>query len=86
MTAVFSRFDDDDWELFTSITSGSLANEKYSALAVGEYGEAYLEYLSSIEQVDVKTLRASIDDANFCQNLFNYLAAICPAISYEVNS
>ena len=86
MTAVFSRFDDDDWELFTSITSGSLANEKYSALAVGEYGEAYLEYLSSIEQVDVKTLRASVDDANFCQNLFNYLAAICPAISYEVNS
>ena len=83
--AVFSRFDDEDWELFASVTSVSLANEQYSALAESEYGEAYSEYLLSIEQVDLETLRSSIDGESFCQNLFCYLAAICPAISYEVN-
>ena len=84
--AVFSRFDEGDWELFASVTSVVLTNEQYSALAEEKYGDAYTEYLSSIEPVNVESLRESIDNEDFCQNLFHYLAAICPAIFYEVNA
>lgn len=86
LNSICSRFDDDDWALFTSVTSVALANEQYSALAEKTYGEAYLEYLASIEQVDIEQLRASVGRTDFYQNLLNYLAGICPAISYEVNA
>lgn len=85
LVSVCYRFDDDDWALFTSVTSVALVNEQYSALAEATHGEAYLEYLASIEQVDVERLRESVGNASFYQNLLNYLAGICPAISYEVN-
>ena len=86
LNAVFSRFSEEDWALFMSVTSVSLTNEEYSALAEGKYGEAYLEYAESIGQIDADQLRASVGSENFYQNLLNYLARVCPAISYEVNS
>lgn len=85
LRSVFSRCSDDDWALFASATSVSLANREYSALATTQYGDAYMEYLSGIEQVSIAQLRASIDDVDFYQNLLNYFAGVCPAISYEVN-
>lgn len=85
LCAVFSRFTDDDWALFTSVTSVPFANEAYSALAILQYGNAYLEYRLSIEQTDLERLRASVGKADFYQNLLNYFAGMCPAISYEVH-
>lgn len=86
LNSIYSRFDDDDWALFESLTSLSLANQQYSSLAGEEYGEAYWEYVAAIEKVDLSILRTSIGTAEFHQNLSSYLASICPAISYEVNS
>ncbi|MBQ3013568.1 MAG: hypothetical protein IJD75_00315, partial [Clostridia bacterium] len=86
VSAVFSRFGEDDWALFASVTSISLANQAYSALAEAAYGEAYLTYVASIGAVDLSTLQASVGGEAFVQNLSNYLAGICPAIAYEVNS
>ena len=85
-SAVFSRFGEDDWALFASVTAISLANAQYSALAEEAYGEAYLAYVASIGTVDLSTLQASIGSEAFLQNLSNYLAGICPAIAYEVKS
>ncbi len=86
INSVFSRFDEADWNLFASLTAVPLANAQYSALAAGEYGKAYLAYLESIEDVNLSELRAVVGSAEFYQTLKNYLAALCPAISYEVNS
>ena len=85
LRAVFSRFTDDDWALFASVTSVAFTNEEYSALAILQYRDAYLEYCLSIEQITLEQLRASVGDVDFYQNLLNYFAGICPAISYEVN-
>ena len=85
LCAVFSRFTDDDWALFASVTSVAFTNEEYSALAILQYRDAYLEYCLSIEQITLEQLRASVGDVDFYQNLLNYFAGICPAISYEVN-
>ena len=85
-SAVFSRFGEDDWALFASVTAIFLANAQYSALAEEAYGEAYLAYVASIGTVDLSTLQASIGSEAFLQNLSNYLAGICPAIAYEVKS
>lgn len=85
-SSVFSRFDRGDWDLFASVTVLPLANGQYSALAEEVYGEAYLAYVASIEEVDLPMLRASVGSEAFAQNLSNYLAGICPAIAYEVNS
>ena len=84
LSSVFSRFDDRDWELFKAVTTISLSNEAYHALASEEYGVAYSEYLACIRQVTLDELRASVGEADFYQNLSDYLAAICPAMSYEV--
>jgi len=84
LSSVFSRFDDRDWELFKFVTSVSFSNETYHGLAIEAYGKAYSEYLASIRQVDFDELRASVGKQEFYQNLSDYLAAICPAISYEV--
>lgn len=84
--SVFSRFDESDWALFASVTSVSLANDQYSALAEETYGDAYLTYLSNMEKTELSLLKESVGNANFHQNLSNYLAGICPALSYEVNS
>ena len=86
LSAICSRFDDEDWDLFTSVTSVALANEQYSALATQTYTDSYLTYLQSIEKISIEQLRQSVGSDAFSQNLFNYFAAICPAISYEVNS
>ena len=86
LQSVFSRFEEEDWALFASVTSVALANEQYSALADSKYGEAYSEYLSGIKHIDIEELRAGVGSADFYQNLLNYLAGICPAISYEVNA
>ena len=83
-SAIFSRFTDDDWALFASATSVAFTNEEYSALAILQYGDAYVGYLSEIEPINVEQLRASVGDVDFYQNLLNYFAGICPAISYEV--
>ena len=85
LRVIFSRFDDEDWALFASVTAVSFTNEEYSALAKAQYGDAYAEYLSSIEHVDTDQLRANVTDAEFYQKLLNYFAGICPAIAYEVN-
>ena len=86
VSAVFSRFGEDDWALFASVTAISLDNAQYSALAEAAYGEAYLAYVASIWEVDLSTLRVSVGSEAFLQNLSNYLAGICPAIAYEVKS
>ena len=83
-SAIFSRFTDDDWALFASVTSVSFVNAEYTDLAKAQYGDAYGEYLSKIESISVEQLRASVGDVDFYQNLLNYFAGICPAISYEV--
>lgn len=85
LRSIFSRFNDDDWALFASVTSVSFTNEEYSALALAKYGDAYVEYFSGIEEVDVEQLRSCVGNADFYQNLLNYFARICPAIFYEVN-
>jgi hypothetical protein len=85
--AIFSRFDEEDWSAFASLTSVPLANEQYSALAIEQYGsQAYLSYLASLTPVSLAELRAAVGSAEFYQTLTNYLAALCPAISYEVNA
>ena len=86
VSAVFSRFGEDDWALFASVTAISLDNAQYSALAEAAYGEAYLTYKAGIGEIDLSTLRASVGSEVFLQNLSNYLAGICPAIAYEVKS
>lgn len=85
--AIFSRFDEADWALFASLTSIPFDNAQYSALAIEQYGsQAYLSYIASLTPVSLAELRAAVGSAEFYQTLTNYLAAICPAISYEVNS
>ena len=86
VSAVFSRFGEDDWALFASVTAISLDNAQYSALAEAAYGEAYLTYKAGIGEIDLSTLRASVGSEVLLQNLSNYLAGICPAIAYEVKS
>lgn len=85
--AIFSRFDEADWALFASLTSIPFDNAQYSALAIEQYGsQAYLSYIASLTPVSLTELRATVGSTEFYQTLKNYLAAICPAISYEVNS
>lgn len=84
IVSVFSRFDNKEWELFKSVTSVSLANEIYSELAREEYGDDYSEYLANIRQVGFEELREKVDNEDFYQYLVDYIAGICPAISYEV--
>ena len=86
INSVFSRFDEKDWSLFESLTSVSLANGQYSALATEEYGKGYLTYLAGIKEVTLADLRTAVGSAEFYQTLTDYLAALCPAISYEVNA
>ena len=86
INSAFSRFDEDDWSLFSSLTSVPFSNEQYSALAAEEYGEEYLAYVAGIQNTTITELRAAVGSAAFYQTLTDYLAAICPAISYEVNS
>ena len=87
INSIFSRFDEKDWSAFASLTSVPLANEQYSALAIEQYGsQAYLSYLASLTPVSLAELRAAVGSAEFYQTLTNYLAALCPAISYEVNA
>ena len=85
LCAAFSRFTEEDWELFASVTSVSFTKHEYSVLATLKYNNAYLTYLSSIEETNLEQLRASVGDVDFYQNLLNYFAGICPAISYEVH-
>ena len=62
-------------------------NAQYSALAIEQYGsQAYLSYIASLTPVSLTELRATVGSTEFYQTLKNYLAALCPAISYEVNS
>ena len=87
INSIFSRFDEEDWSLFASLTSIPLANGQYSALAIEQYGsQAYLSYIASMKTVSLAELRAAIGSAEFYQTLTDYLAALCPAISYEVNA
>ena len=87
INSIFSRFDEADWALFASLTSIPFDNAQYSALAIEQYGsQAYLSYIASLTPVSLAELRAAVGSAEFYQTLTNYLAAICPAISYEVNS
>ena len=83
-TALFARFEDADWALFETVTSVSLANGQYSELATAEYGAAYSEYLAGIRSIGLDALRASVGESTFYANLSDYLAGICPAMSYEV--
>ena len=84
IAAVFSRFEDADWERFEAVSAVSLSNGEYSALATEQYGEAYTNYLTDMRPLDPQALRARVGDPDFCVYLADYLAAICPAISYEV--
>ena len=84
ISAVFARFEEADWQTFASITSISLANEQYSALAAEEYAEAYLQYESNLRAIDLPTLRASVNTEHFYSYLIDYLSGICPGMAYEV--
>lgn len=84
LVSAFSRFERADWESFRSVSSVSLSNGKYSELALEEYGEDFSEYLAGIRQIEFDELRASVGSEDFYQFLRDYLAGICPAISYEV--
>lgn len=84
IASVFSRFEDKDWQIFEAVTSVPLSNEQYSALATEEYGKEYSTFLADIQPINVQALRAGVDSPQFCSHLFDYFAAICPAISYEV--
>ena len=87
INSIFSRFDEEDWSLFASLTSIPLANGQNSALAIEQYGsQAYLSYIASMKTVSLAELRAAVGSAEFYQTLTDYLAALCPAISYEVNA
>ncbi|MBE6530758.1 MAG: hypothetical protein E7679_01510 [Ruminococcaceae bacterium] len=84
IASAFSHFDQENWELFRTVTSVSLANDSYSELAIAEYGEDYLEYLNGISHVSFDQLRAKVGTQDFYQYLVDYIAGICPAMSYEV--
>lgn len=85
--SVFSRFSEQDWELFSTVTAVNLSNGQYSDLALAEYGDAYSEYHASLHEnaLSFEALRQSLGMEDFYSNLLNYLAGICPAVSYEVN-
>ena len=84
ISAVFSRFDEQDWARFFAATSLSLDNATYSALAREEYGASYEQYLSKRHAIDYDALRAVVGTEDFYPCLLEYLAGICPSLSYEV--
>ena len=83
--SVFSRFSEKERTVFRRITEINLSNENYSALALAEYGERYSEYLESLDEVSFDALFEALGTEEFYTDLTEYLAGICPAVSYEVN-
>ena len=86
VTSIFARFDETDWARWESITTVTLANEPYTALAAEEYGEDFTAYLAALRPIGPEELRASVNTSTFYSDLSDYLASICPAIAYEVRA
>ncbi len=82
--AVFEKFTEEEWVLFSNATSVSLSCGAYCRQAEEMYADAYLAYVASLSSVTLAELRACVGDETFCEKLTAYLAGICPAILYEV--
>ena len=83
--SVFSRFSEEDWEIFSIATGIELSNGEYSLLSEERYGEEYTSYLESLRAVELETLRSLVGTDEFYEYLRDYLIGICPAIAYEVS-
>ena len=84
-TSVFSRFTEEDWELFERATNVTLSCDIYSHLSETEYGDAYTSYLASLRSVELDELRSAVGTDEFYEYLRDYLIGICPSVAYEVS-
>ncbi len=85
VTSVFSRFTEEDWELFSRVTDLELSNDIYSHLSETKYGDEYTSYLASLRSVELDELRSAVGTDGFYEYLRDYLIGICPAVAYEVS-
>lgn len=82
--AVFEKFGEEEWALFSNATSVSLSCGVYCRLAEEMYADAFLAYVAGLSSVTLEELRACVGDETFYEKLTAYLEGMCPAISYEV--
>lgn len=83
VSSIFGGLSESEWALFEQITSMQLKKEEYQTIAEKVYGEAFEVYVSSLTNVSLDEVKAVAGTENFFQILKNYLAGICPAISYR---
>lgn len=84
ISSLLESFDSEDFALFEDVTSMSLKNGDYNAVATEIYGENYTKYLSSVETCTLDGLKAAGGE-NRLKALKGYIAGVCPALAYLID-
>ena len=86
LSSVFSRFGDEEYELFERLGSSFEKKSAYDKVANSFFGDDYTEYKSTKAPKTLSELRLSVGTDEFYNTLEGYVFGISPAFSYGMSN